>query len=169
MLELTTLPTNRAHFDELWTFCEEVLSICHRLDVEPVMNASLAVLAYSKSTELEVHDVDLSCPESAFPGLVAACTEAGIDAEVTEWHVLELHRGELKVEFDGAEHWMQGLRGDTDVFVHGDGRVLVVCREDLVTLYERGVAAFEAKTELSAAGEERLLDLRRKAALARGA
>jgi hypothetical protein len=49
--------------------------------------------------------------------------------------------------------------------VHGSVRVRIVSREDLATLYERGVMACEGRED--AAGRERYEDLRRKLELVR--
>jgi hypothetical protein len=159
-VSLTTLPRNREHFDALWAFFGDVLEVCTTLGVVPVLNASLAVLAYSGSAELEVHDVDLSCPEADHDRIVAAFEGTDVVCDVREWHVLELHRGELKVEFDAAEVWMQGVDGPRTVLSHGGVRVAMVSRGDLATLYGRGVAACEGRTD--AAGRARYEDLRRK-------
>ncbi len=165
IVALAAPPANRAHFEALWTFCEEVLAVCAALDVAPVMNASLAVLAYTGDPSLEVHDVDLSCAEADFERIVAAFDGTDVECDVREWHVLELHRGELKVEFDAAEHWMQGVDAPRNEFVHGTGHVLVVSREDLATLYERGVTASAGRDD--APGRARHEDLRRKLELVR--
>lgn len=79
------------------------------------------------------------------------------------WHVLELHRDELKVEFDATEHWMQGLRGDCNEFRHGSGRVLVVGRDDLAALYRRGVEAWSTRRDPQ--GRARFAELSGKLAL----
>jgi hypothetical protein len=162
---LSTLPRNRAHFEALWAFFGEVLAVCDALGVQPVLNASLAVLAYSGRADLEVHDVDLSCAEADFDRIVSALEGTDVVCHVREWHVLELHRGDLLVEFDGDEHWMQGVDGERNEFVHGATRVAVVSREDLVTLYGRGVAASAGRDD--DAGRARHEDLRRKLELVR--
>lgn len=160
VLTLQVLPRNRAHFDQLWAFCEEVLAVCDALGVAPVMNASLAVLAYTGCRDLEVHDVDLSCPEADFERIVMALDGTGVSCDVREWHVLELHRGELKVEFDSAEHWMLGLDGPNNEFEHGNARTAVVSRADLATLYQRGVEASVGRDDPE--GHARYEDLRFK-------
>jgi hypothetical protein len=157
---LTTLPSNREHFEALWAFFAAVLEVCRTLGVEPVVNASLAVLAYSGCSALEVHDVDLSCPEAEFDRIVAAFTGTDVVGDVREWHVLELHRGELKVEFDAEEVWMQGVHAPRVELVHEGVRVQMVSREDLATLYARGVAACAGRDD--AVGRARHEDLRSK-------
>jgi hypothetical protein len=159
-LRLVTLPKNREHFVALWAFFVDVLAVCDALGVEPVVNASLAVLAHTGCADLEVHDVDLSCPEAAFDPIVAAFGGTDVVSDVREWHVLELHRGALKVEFDAAEVWMQGVDGPHCELAHGSARVRMVNREDLATLYARGVAACAGRDD--AAGRARYEDLRWK-------
>jgi hypothetical protein len=161
--ELVREPTNLEHFNVLWPLCVESLTIARSLGVEPIMNASMAVLAHCGPVDLEVHDIDLSCAGKHFGPMSERSQQVGIDTQVQPWGVLELHRGNVKVEFDEAERWMQGLSGLTDVVVVRGTPVTVVCREDLATLYRRGVEAYAGRSgqeiELRHADLERKLRL----------
>ncbi len=162
---LVVEPANRENFNELWPLCVDALEIVRSLGVEPVMNASMAVLAYCQDPTLEVHDIDLSCSGAYFDAISELAATRQIDCELQEWGVLELHRGHVKVEFDEAEQWMQGLRGDTETVLIRSTEVTMVSRADLATLYQRGVDAYAGR-----GGDEivaRHLDLSRKLAMIR--
>jgi hypothetical protein len=65
-------PKNRAHFSRLLEFCKEVVAICQDLDIEPVLNGSLAVFGYTQNQAMRVNDIDLACSEPAFPNALPA-------------------------------------------------------------------------------------------------
>jgi hypothetical protein len=153
-------PRNREHFAQLLEFTREIVAICESIGIEPVASGSLAVLFHTKDQEIEVHDVDLSCPESDFPRLLAALAERGIAGSVTEWHVLQARRNDLKVEFDSQEYWMQDLPEDHVIAEVAGVTLKVVGRAALVELYRRGLNATAGSTE--AAELEKQLSIRDK-------
>jgi hypothetical protein len=55
------LPKKGAHFPRLIAFGKEVVSICDDLDVELVLNGSLAVFAYTHNQAMRVND-GVACP-----------------------------------------------------------------------------------------------------------
>jgi hypothetical protein len=110
-------PKNREHFSRLLEFCKEVVAICRDLDIEPVLNGSLAVFGYTQSEAMRVNDIDLACSELEFPRLSRALDAKGIAYVVKEWHVLQARRDDLKVEFDSMEYWMADLPKDYDTLM----------------------------------------------------
>lgn len=108
-IEVTTTPGNRDHFQRLMAFAGEVLRACDEAGVEPVLDGSLAVFAYTRDPSVEAHDVDLSCPEADFSRLCRALQGRGIHCEIRPWHVLQARRDGLKVEFGAVEHWNRGI------------------------------------------------------------
>jgi hypothetical protein len=147
MIEVVALPRNQEHVARLLSFCAEVIFVCDELGIEPVLSSSLAVFAYAKDPEMEVNDVDLSCRESDFQRLEEALRVRGMTCQVTDWHVLQVRRGELKVEFDSQEFWLSGLSGDTETLRIGRLQVAMVSLNDLKDLYRRGQSAMAAKSD----------------------
>ncbi len=129
------------------SFAHEVLEVCDEVGIKPILSASLAVFAYTKDQTMEVHDVDLSCSESYFPGLRQALEEHGIDCRITSWHVMQAVRDDLKVEFDATEHWMQGIPEHYERAKIGDIQFWMVDLDGLRELYGRGLVDTAGKTD----------------------
>ena len=141
IIVLRGLPDNAWHFERLLGLCGEVLEVCGDLGIEPRLSGSLAVFAYTGDHALEVHDIDLACSEAEFPRLLDAARERGLEVVAKPWHVLQIHRDGLKVEFDAIEYWFRGLPADTVELAVGGLHIPMVRLDVLRALYERGVAA----------------------------
>lgn len=139
MFTLDVFPKNRQRFESLLAFLRQVVDICAETGAAPILNGSLAVLAYTMQTEMEVHDIDLLFPEARFPRMIALLEEKGIDYRVKEWHVLQILRDDLKIELDSMEYWMESLPLQTDLLQIADFRIQIVRLEILRELYRRGV------------------------------
>jgi hypothetical protein len=134
-------PKSKEHFTRLLAFYSEINVVCTGLGIEPVLTGSLAVFAYTRDGEMEVHDIDLACSEQEFPRLGRALETKGIAHEIMPWHVLQARRDDLKVEFDSMEHWMAGLPQGYDTLVIGGLSFNVVGLASLQELYRRGLEA----------------------------
>src|SRR5574341_2101664 len=109
MRTLAHFPKNRDHFMRLMEFFKEVLDICYAFSLTPVLDGSLAVLAYTANQDMSVNDVDLSCSEAEFPKLMGALDDRGIKYKLRDWHVLQILRDDLKIEFGAQEYWYKEL------------------------------------------------------------
>ncbi len=138
-LEITVVPRNRGHFERLMAMTAEVLEVCRTLGVRPLLTGSLAVIAHTGESSIEVHDVDLACHKVDFPRLRAALEARGMACSVTDWHVLQVRRDGLKVEFDDAEFWLAGIPEDRVVVRIAGHEVPAVGLEALKELYRRGL------------------------------
>lgn len=141
------LPANKDHFRKLIDFAVEILGVCDQLRIAPTLSGSLAVLAHTGRSDIAVHDIDLACSEADFPRLQAALSERRIDTRIKPWHVLQARRGDVKVEFDAAEHWMTGLSTDYRSLDLGGTAVRVVGLDDLRELYRRGVEELQGRDD----------------------
>ncbi|HWV35087.1 MAG TPA: hypothetical protein VNZ55_05595 [Thermomicrobiales bacterium] len=141
MIDVQQTPANADHFNRLLAFARDVLDCCAALGVHPVLSASLALFAYTRNPDLEVHDVDLSCPESHFPRLQESLRARGIDCTVTTWHVLQARRDDLKIEFDATEHWMRDIPARYERASIAGVPFTLVSLASLRELYRRGFVA----------------------------
>ncbi len=139
MIKLKRLPENPGQFGKLLEFANEILQICQALDIEPLLSGSLAVLAYTEDDSIQVNDIDLSCMENDFPRISEHLQALGIDYQVKAWHVLQARRGDLKVEFDSLEYWMNDIPDEYEVLDTGVFQLKMVCLDYLKLLYQRGV------------------------------
>ncbi len=139
-------PKNKEHFSRLLEFCKEIIAICNDLDIEPVLNGSLAVFGYTQNIAMKVNDIDMACSELDFPRLGRALDVRGIANELKEWHVLQIRKDNLKVEFDSMEYWMAGLVEDYDTLVIDGYAFKVVGLPSLRELYRRGLEATASRS-----------------------
>ncbi len=140
-------PKNREHFARLFEFCKQVIAICSDLEITPVLNGSLAVFGYTQNQAMRVNDIDLACSELEFPRLCRALGAKGMAHELKEWHVLQVHKDDLKVEFDSIEHWMAGLSGGYNTLTIDGYTFQVVGLSDLRELYRRGLEATDGQSD----------------------
>ncbi len=134
-------PKNSEHFSKLLAFYQEVIAVCHELDIIPLLTGSLAVFGYTQDQAISVNDIDLACSEVEFPRLSRALASKGIAHEVKAWHVLQARRDGLKVEFDSIEHWMADVPIDCDSLTIDGYTFNVVNLASLRELYRRGLEA----------------------------
>ena len=147
MIDVTTKPQNADHVQRRLSFARDVLAICDELGIEPVLDSSLAVFAYTQEPSLEVHDIDLACPEADFPRLRESLEAQGIECRLKPWHVLQAHRSGLKIDFGASEYWNQNLPAGTERVCFGDVTFRVVSLDALRELYLRGLADTQGKTD----------------------
>jgi len=140
-------PKNKEHFARLLEFCKEVVALCSDLGIEPVLTGSLAVFGYTQSQAIEVNDIDLACSELEFPGLSRALDAKGFAHELKEWHVLQVRKDDLKVEFDSMEYWMAGLQEDYDTLMLDGCTLKVVGLAGMKELYRRGLQATAGQSD----------------------
>src|SRR5262245_20365521 len=132
-------PQNREHFSRLLDFYRDITPVCDGMHITPLLSGSLAVFVYTRDQTLRVNDIDLACPEAAFPPLSAALAEHGMEVRVKAWHVLQVRKADLKVEFDSLEYWFVGVPTDYETLII-DGCVFnVVSLSSLKDLYRRGL------------------------------
>ncbi|MEK7095805.1 MAG: hypothetical protein AAB896_00730 [Patescibacteria group bacterium] len=139
MIKLNLLPNNKEHYLKLLQFCEEILDACRELTIVPILNAGLAVFAYTQNQKMDVNDIDLACSESDFPRLFEALEAKGIDCKVTDWHVLQARKGDLKIEFDSVEYWMKGIPQEFDYIEIEKLRMRIIGLDGLRELYKQGM------------------------------
>lgn len=144
---MAAAPRNHEHFHKLMAFLGEVLAVCNEIEIRPLLTSSLAVLAYTQDPAMEVHDVDLSCAEADFPRLRRTLEEHGISCRITDWHVLQARRADLKIDFDSTEYWMHDISEPYDCLKIGDSHLSMVSLEDLQELYRRGLAGTAGKSD----------------------
>lgn len=147
MVTLHYSPKNREKFVRLVEFFKDVLEICEELKINPVLSGSLAVLAYTGKQEMDVNDVDLSCSEVEFPRIVTALEARGIEYKLKEWHVLQILKGDLKVEIDSIEYWYKDLPMSCETLKVSDYKVNMLDLKSLMAFYRQGMKDRAEKTE----------------------
>ncbi len=147
MIELNYFPKDKDRFLRLIEFCKDVLDICHDLGISPLLNGSLAVFAYTKNQDMNVEDVDLACSEIEFPKIISALEERNISYKLKEWHVLQIWKGDLKVELDSIEYWYKGLSRVGETLQIESHTINMLSLQDLKEFYQRGMKDTATKTK----------------------
>ena len=117
-----------------------------RIEYIPVLNGSLAVLAYTGNHEMDVKDVDLACSETEFPRIISVLEERCIGYKLREWHVLQVFRNDLKVELDSAEYWYKDLPMDCETLQVDNYSVNMLRLNSLMGFYKQGMEDRAEKT-----------------------
>ena len=149
MVTLHHFPKNKDKFPRLIEFFKEVLDICDELNIAPVLNGSLAVFIYTENQEMNVNDVDLSCSEMDFPGIMNALEARGIEYKLMEWHVLQVLKDDLKVELDSVEYWYKDLPTDCVTLQVDNHKVNMLTLSSLKEFYRQGMKDRAVKTDVN--------------------
>lgn len=147
MITLNHFPKNKDKFVRLIEFLKVVLSICDELSIIPVLNGSLAVFAYTKDQEMDVHDVDLACSETEFPRIINILEEQSIGYKLREWHVLQVLRDDLKIELDSIKYWYKDLPIECEILQVDNHSVNILGLHSLMEFYRQGMRDKVGKTD----------------------
>jgi len=139
MLTLDGFPRNEEKYSRLLDFAADILEMCRGLGVDLIVDGSLAVFAYTKSQDIDVIDIDLACPEAAFPRIVTALDAKGIRHRQREWHVLQVLKDDLRVELGSLEYWYNNVPLECGTLQLGDCAVKIISLDSLKMLYKRGL------------------------------
>ena len=139
MIAVDGFPKNKDKFIKLIDFFKEVLNICDKLNIPPVIDGSLAVFAYTNNQDMEINDIDLSVSEMEFPIIIKELEKRGISYKLREWHVLEVIKDDLKIGFGSSEYWAKGLPIDYETLQIDNYRVKMLSLTGLIELYRRAM------------------------------
>ena len=132
-------PQNSEHFSRLLAFYRGIVPVCQDLQITPLLTGSLAVFAYTRNQMMWVNDIDLACSELAFSRLSYALAAQGMETEVKAWHVLQVRKDGLKVDFDSIEYWFAGVPTGDDTLIIDECVFNVIGLSSLRELYQRGL------------------------------
>lgn len=139
MITLNNFPKNKDKFIRLLVFFKEILDICNNLNFSPVLDGSFAAFVYTKNRDINVNDVDLSCPEAEFPKIIKVLEEKGISYKLREWHVLQILKDDLKIDLGSAEYWLKDLPIDYETLQIDDYKIKMLSLSSLIEFYKRGI------------------------------
>lgn len=139
VIKPNSFPRNEDKFIGLIEFFKKILDICNNLNISPVLDGSLAVFAYTGNRDMNVNDIDLSCPEAEFPRIIKILEEKGISYKLREWHVLQILKDDLKIDLGSAEFWLNDLPKDYETLQIDDYRIEMLSLSSLKEFYKRGM------------------------------
>lgn len=89
------------------------MDICDEQNLEPIVYGSLAVFVYTNNSKMNVNDIDMLISEKDFAKIIKVLKKRKIKYNHDEkWHVLQILKDELKIEFDSINFWQKDLPQD---------------------------------------------------------
>lgn len=99
-------PKNKEQFLRLKKFAKEILKLCEKVNIKPILYGSFMTFKYTQNKNLEVNDIDFYIKENDFDKLANILTKEKINFEYPKkWHTLQVTKDYLKIEFDSIDFW----------------------------------------------------------------
>ncbi len=159
---LKRYPRNKEKFVKLIEFFKTILDICEELNINPVINGSLAVFAYTKNKGMTVNDIDLSISEAEYPKIMSALEEKGIKYKLRERHVLEALKDDLRIGFGSSERWSKGLPTNYETLQIDNYKIKMLSRAGLIKQYKNAMGDRKKKSYEDAREGTKYLSLKEK-------
>jgi hypothetical protein len=96
-------PRNREHFKKLLQFAKEIILICQKNNISPVIYGSFAHFYYTKDEKMKVNDIDILINKKYFPKMMQLLKKNKIKFKHFTDYDSDLNiikDGKLKVEVD---------------------------------------------------------------------
>lgn len=104
-------PFNQNSFKETVKFSKEIISICKDNNIDLIIYGSYCVFYHTGSKEMPVNDVDFLLRRNDVDKLIKIIERQNIDYNYDKkWLVLQLFKGDIKIEFDVLEFWQKELK-----------------------------------------------------------
>ena len=138
MLSINAFPSNKEQFVRLVDFCKEIIDICNKQKVEPIIYGSLAVFVYTKNIKMNVNDIDMLIREKDFAKIIKILKERKIKYNYDEkWHVLQILKDDLKIEFDSIDFWQKDLPKDFQELDFYGKKLKILSLDTLKNIYKK--------------------------------
>ena len=141
-------PANKEFFIRLKTFCGEILDICKDIRINPIVYGGLAYFAYTKDENYSIKDIDFLIPESSFKKIIKVLEKKKIRYHYsTKWHVLQILKGDLKIELDSIDFWQKDLKIKLRNFDFNGLKVKAINLGNLKSVYKHAAEVSEDKPQ----------------------
>ena len=138
MLSIKNFPSNKEPFIRLVDFCKEIIDIYDDQNIEPIVYGSLAVFVYTKNPKMNVNDIDMLIGEKDFAKIIKVLKERKIKYNHDEtWHVLQILKDDLKIEFDSIEFWQKDLPQDSQELDFYGKTIKILSLDTLKNIYKK--------------------------------
>jgi len=138
MLTIKNFPSNKEQFIKLVDFCKEIIDICDKQKVEPIVYGSLSVFVYTKNSKMNVNDIDMLVREKDFAKIIKVLKERKIKYNHDEkWHVLQILKDDLKIEFDSIDFWQKDLPQDFQELGFYGRKLKILSLNTLKNIYKK--------------------------------
>jgi len=159
MIAIKRYPKNKGHFIRLKRFAKQILNICEKLRITPVVWGGLAYFGYTKNKNYVIHDIDFLVPDKSIKKIMKILEEKKIKHKyISDWHSLVISKGNLRVDLDPIERYYKGPKRFKEFDFEGL-IVKVVSLGQLIRMYKR---ASEVSQDKSEQHRKKLEELRKK-------
>jgi len=98
MEKITIYPKNKKKFLKLLDFADEILKICKKFKIIPMVYGSLAVFIYTKNKNLKINDIDFLIRENDIKKIISNLEKKKFKYKYSKkWHVLQIFKNRLKI------------------------------------------------------------------------
>lgn len=131
-------PKNKRKFIRLMKFGKEIVDICKRAGINPIVYGSLAFFYYTKKKDIKVNDIDFLIPEDSFDKIIEILKKKKIKYVYSpEWHTLQIFKGDLKIELDSTDFWQKDLPKNFKRFNFNNLEIRAVALKSLIKIYKK--------------------------------
>jgi hypothetical protein len=136
IIYLGVYPKNKEFFIKLKKFCKEIIKICKKEGVNPVVWGGLAYFGYTKNKNMIFKDIDLLIPDKKIEKIIKVLSNKGIKYKyINDWHSLVISKEKLRLEIDPFEWYCRDKKLKKFNF---SGLILdVVSLDSLIKIYEK--------------------------------
>jgi hypothetical protein len=99
-------PKNKNKFVKLIGFAKEIIGICQKLKIVPIIYGSYAYFIYTNNEHINVNDIDFYISEKNFNKITKILDEKKIKYHHDKkWRTIQVFKDDLKIELDSIEKW----------------------------------------------------------------
>jgi hypothetical protein len=147
MILIKSSPKNKEYFIKVKKFAKEVIKICKKLKVTPIVWGGLAYFGYTKDKGVILHDIDFLIPDRYLKKIIEILEKRKLRYHWNaEWHELRIYKKGLRVEFDPIEDYKNKDKNFKDFGFNGL-KVKVVSLNSLIKAYKRASEVSHDKPE----------------------
>lgn len=146
-------PANKERFQKVLAFGKEILDVCKELSITPLVYGSLAYFLHTKDETLPVNDIDFLVPEASFQALMEKLAGLqGVKYEKTPYHSIEVFKGEIEIDLDAIEHFLDPRPREVTTVVINGIEFQVLNRASLIETYQEALDKMPAEKRLNEKG-----------------
>lgn len=128
---------NKVHLTKLKKFGKQLINICEKAKIKPILYGSYMIFYYTKDKSMRVNDLDFYIKEKDFSKLRKSLENNKLNYEYSkDWHTLQVKKGKLKIEFDSIDFWYKGSK--SYIKLNFEGKVIrALSLDSLRKIYKR--------------------------------
>lgn len=133
-------PANKESFQKLLEFGKQILDICDKLEIMPIVYGSLAYFFYTEDETLPVNDIDFLVPESFFSDLMKELDKLeGVKYKKMPYHSIESFKGEMEIDLDSIEYFLDPRSREEAIMEINEMKFHIINKDSLIDIYQEAL------------------------------